>query len=112
MTTTIRLMSDWGLYPFWVDVDDDEGFTMMEPDDFRAMFALPEPVVSALLAWDEVYQDNLNWDDPMGTDWGRLDAQLGYTDQGRAAARRRRRHVPAEVCIEYRGRDNIPPEDF
>lgn len=112
MTTTIRLMSDWGLYPFWVDVDDDEGFTMMEPDDFRELFALPSPVLAALLEWDELYQGNLDWNDPMATDWAGLDGRLRYTERGRQVARLLRRHVPAEVVIEYRGYDNIAAERY
>jgi hypothetical protein len=112
MATTIRLMCDWGLYPFWVQAGDEDGFTHMEPDDFQEMFGLPEPVMCALLAWDELYQGNLNWSDPLGTDWARLDDELHYTDRGRDVARLLRRHVPAEVRIEYRGYDNIAPEYY
>lgn len=101
MGRTIRLMSDWSLYPFYVQEDPSPLFELTEPEQFQEMFGLPARVVEALVAWDELYQAHLNWDDPPSTRWPSQAAQDQYVQQGRAAARCLRRHLPDDVCIEY-----------
>ena len=111
MTRTIRLMSDWGLYPFYVD-GGDGSFALTEPDDFQATFRLPDHVMRALLDWDQIYQDVLDQDDPRGSDWARPADEQRYLEHGRAAARLLRQHVPDGVRIEFTGADSIPTEYY
>jgi hypothetical protein len=100
MTRTIRILSDWGFYPFYLDRGDGR-FALVEPEDFRATFDLPEHVMCALLEWDEVYQDLLDRDDPRGSRWATTEDRQRYVARGRDAARLLRRHVPADVGIVY-----------
>lgn len=100
MTVSIRLLGDWGLYPFYVD----EGnglFEIIEPEDFQERFSLPVHVMCALLAWDEVYQAVIDWDDPASSDWSSPEAHQRYIEQGRAASRLLRQHIPDDVRIRY-----------
>jgi hypothetical protein len=106
MTQTIRLMSDWGLHPFYVD-SGDGFFALIEPDDFQERFCLPGHVVQALLAWDELYQDVLDRDDPGSSEWASADTEQQYVERGRDAARLLRRHVPADVVIEYLADESV-----
>jgi hypothetical protein len=111
MTRTVRLLSDWGFYPFYVD-HGDGFFALTEPDDFRAAFDLPEHVVSALLSWDDLYQAVIDWTDPRGSDWASSRDREHYEAVGRDAARLLRRHLPDDVAITYMAAGDIPPEYY
>jgi hypothetical protein len=100
VSRTIRLLSDWGFYPFYLD-EGDGRFALVEPQEFRATFDLPEHVMSALLEWDELYQEVLDPDDPRGSDWATPADRQHYVDRGRDAARLLRRHVPSDVDVVY-----------
>ena len=100
MTVTIRLWSDWSLDPFYVD-SGDGSFELTSAEDVAETYGLPDDVMRELKAWDELFQDHLNWDDPGNTEWPSDDDQRQYLDRGRAAARLLRRHLPADVVIEY-----------
>ena len=100
VTTTIRLWSDWSLDPFYVD-NGDGSFELTSADEVAETFAVPDDVMRELKAWDELYQDHLNWEDPGNTRWASEDDHRRYLDRGRAAARLLRRHLPADVAIEY-----------
>ncbi|MFC4948356.1 hypothetical protein [Pseudonocardia sp. GCM10023141] len=107
----IRLMSDFGLYPFYVD----EGnglYELTEPEDFQTMFQLPDHVMKSLLEWDQIYQRRIDWDDPASVAWASQQDELHYIEEGRGAARRLRDHVPPDVRIEYTGADNIASEYY
>ena len=111
MTRTIRLESEWGLPPF--SVDDGDG--RLEGIDGRTLaekFGLPDHVIVTLRAWDRLYQDVLDWDDPRNSAWAGPEDERRYLDRGRAAARLLRRHLPDDVRIEYAGAGTIPPEDY
>ena len=111
MTTTIRLLSDWGLFPFYVD-SGDGFFALTEPEDFQAAFQLPGHVLRTLLEWDEIYQDLLDWSDPRGSGWTAPEDRERYVAAGRDAARLLRKHVPAEIGIKYVAAGDIPPEYY
>ena len=100
MAVTIRLWSDWSLDPFYVDAGKGS-FELVSAEDVAEMFGLPDDVMREVAAWDRLYQDHLNWDDPGNTEWPSEEYQRNYLDRGRAAARSLRRHLPAEVVIEY-----------
>lgn len=111
MSRTIRLLSDWGFHPFYVD-EGDGRFVLTEPDDLRAAFGLPEHVMRTLDGWDRTYQDVLDRDDPGGSGWASPQDEQRYLERGRAAARLLRRHVPADVRIAYAGSGLIPTEYY
>ena len=111
MTKRIRLESDWGLPPFYVDHGDGrlEGASAR---NLARIFGLPDHVVRALQDWDQLYQDLLDWNDPRGSGWTSAEDKQHYLERGRAAARLLRRHVPDDVRIEYCGSGNVPIEHF
>jgi hypothetical protein len=111
MSQTIRLLSDFGFYPFYVD-SGDGFFALTEPDEFRARFQVPDHVTRTLLDWDEVYQDLLDWDDPASAGWPSPEDRERYVTAGRTAARLLRRYVPDDVRIKYLADGNIPPEYY
>jgi len=100
VTVTIRLWSDWSLDPFYVD-EGNGSFELTSADEVAETFAVPDDVMRELEAWDALFQVHLNWDDPGATRWPSDDHHRRYLDRGRAAARLLRRHLPADVVIEY-----------
>ena len=111
MTVRIRLESDWGLPPFYID--DGEGrLEGCSAEGLAEMFGLPDHVMHALKDWDRLYQDVLDWDDPRNSDWARPEDEQHYLQRGRAAARLLRRHLPDDVRIEYAGAGDIPTEHY
>ena len=100
MAVSIRLWSDWSLDPFYVD-EGNGSFALTSAEEVAETFDLPDDVMRELKAWDELYQDHLDWDDPGNTAWPSDEYHRNYLDRGRAAARLLRRHLPAEVVIEY-----------
>jgi hypothetical protein len=100
MTVTIRLWSDWSLDPFYVD-SGNGSFELTSAEQVAEAFDLPDEVMGEVAAWDRLYQDHLDWDDPGNTTWPSEDYHRCYLDRGRAAARLLRRHLPADVVIEY-----------
>lgn len=111
MTRTLRLMSDWSLWPFYTDLDDGRGYELTHPDELVEIFPLPGHVVQAVLDWDALFQGILRWEDPPRTPWGRLE-ENGYVDAGRAVCRLLRRHLPPDVVIDYRADGELPPEYY
>jgi hypothetical protein len=111
MTMIIRLESDWGLPPFYIDKGDGrlEGCSA---DNLARIFGLPDRVMAALRDWDRIYQDLLDWDDPRGSGWANADDEQRYLERGRAAARLLRQHVPDDVRIEYCGTGSVPLECY
>jgi hypothetical protein len=107
----IRLMSDWGLGPFYFDSGDGhvEG---IDSSNLAAKFGLPDDVMAAIRAWDKIYQELLDWDDPRGSGWANAADKERYLERGRAAARLLRQHVPADVRIEYCGSGSVPLEYY
>jgi hypothetical protein len=107
----IRLMSDWGLGPFYFD----NGDGRVEGTDAKNLankFGLPDDVMAAIRAWDRIYQDLLDWDDPRGSGWASAEDKERYLERGRAAARLLRQHVPDDVRIEYCGSGSVPLEYY
>ena len=100
MAKTIRLWSDWSLDPFYVD-EGDGSFELTSADEVAETFAVPDDVMREIKAWDALFQNHLNWDDPVNTRWGSDEEHRRYLDRGREAARLLRRHLPADVEIEY-----------
>jgi hypothetical protein len=106
VTTTIRLLSDWSLDPFYVDARDGS-FELTSAEEVAETFAVPDDVMRELKAWDELFQDHLNWEDPGSTRWESEDDHRRYLDRGREAARLLRRHLAADVAIEYLADDTV-----
>jgi hypothetical protein len=100
VTVTIRLWSDWSLDPFYVD-EGNGSFALTSADEIAETFGVPDDVMREIDAWDTLFQDHLNWDDPEATRWDSEDDHRRYLDRGREAARLLRRHLPADVAIEY-----------
>ena len=109
--TTIRLESDFGLYPFYVDRGNGR-FALTEPPDLQVEFGLPDGVMRALLDWDEMYQAIYVHDDPRSSDWPSPGDEQRYVDRGREAARLLRRHLPADVAIRYVADGTIAAEHY
>lgn len=101
MGAVIRLMSDWGLPPFYTQDEPGGPFDLTDDETLQEMFGLPSAVIDMLLAWDQLYLDHLDWDDPPSTRWPSQEAQDHYVEQGRKAARCLRKHLPDDVAIEY-----------
>lgn len=108
---TIRLEADWGLPPYYVD-EGDGHFALHTEGPFARRFDLPEQVICAIEAWNKLYQDILDWSDPRGSGWARPEDKQHFYEQGRAAARLLRRHLPPDVEILYVGDGNIPDEYY
>jgi len=100
VTVTIRLWSDWSLDPFYVD-SGTGSFELVCAEEVAEIFGLPDHVMREVADWDRLYQDHLNWDDPGNTQWPSDEYHRRYLDRGREAARLLRRHLPADVAIEY-----------
>lgn len=99
-----------GLYPFYVN---DKGLNeLVDPPEFQEIFGLPDNVMQALLAWDQLYDDLFDRDDPRKSreftpaEWDH------FHETGRAACRLLRGHLPADVGIEYTGADSIASEFY
>ena len=108
--TTIRLMSDFGLYPFYVDSGD--GFELADPPEFQQEFGLPDDVMRVLLDWDEMYQAIYVKHDPRSSPGRAQSDEQRYVECGRDAARLLRRHLPDDVRIRYVGAGDIAPEYY
>jgi hypothetical protein len=106
VSVTIRLMSDWSLSPFYVD-DGDGFFALTDSRTLAERFGLPDVVVTALLEWNRLYEDHLDWDWPPATTWATPEDHQRYLGRGREAARLLRRHVPADVVIEYLADESV-----
>ncbi|MCY7341944.1 MAG: hypothetical protein LH603_08865 [Pseudonocardia sp.] len=104
-------MSDWSLWPFYTNLDDDQGYMMTDPETLVEIFPLPEDVVKSALDWDHKFQSILTWDDPPSTPWRLLD-ENGYFECGRAVCRLLREHLPPDVVIDYRADGDIRPEYY
>ena len=106
MSVTIRLWSDWSLDPFYVD-DGDGFFRLTAADDVAERFALPDGVMGEVSRWDQLYQDHLDGFDPGNSDWSSPGQHQTYLDRGRDVARLLRRHLPADVAIEYLADESV-----
>jgi hypothetical protein len=106
VAVTIRLMSDWSLSPFYVD-DGDGFFELTNPRMLAERFDLPAAVVTALLDWNRLYENHLDWDWPPATAWATPEEHERYLGRGREAARLLRRHLPADVAIEYLADESV-----
>ena len=99
--TVLRLWSDFRLSPFYVD-DGDGRFALTAADEVADRFGLPAGVVREVAAWDRLYQDVEDQDG----EW-RGGQQAAYLDRGREVARLLRRHLPADVGIEYLADESV-----
>jgi hypothetical protein len=104
--TVLRLWSDFGLDPFYVD-DGDGFFALTAAEEVAQRFGLPSDVLRAVTAWDELYQDVYDAAAPWDSDWTGPAQQRAYLDRGREVARLLRRHLPAEVGIEYLADESV-----
>ena len=100
--TVLRLWSDFRLSPFYVD-DGDGHFALTSAAEVAEQFGLPAEVVRAVAAWDQLYQDIEDHD----SDWRSVQQQEAYLDRGRDVARLLRRHLPADVAIEYLADESV-----
>jgi len=108
----LRLMSDWGLYPFYVQQSDGETFDLTDADWVGDDLPLSAAAVSAVVTWDdELYQSVLNWDDPAATDFSHLDRN-GYYERGREICRMLRAELPADVGIEFLDPADRRPNEY
>ena len=104
--TVLRLWSDVGLDPFYVD-DGDGFFALTASETVAERFAVPDEVIRAVEAWDGLYQDIFDGADPGDSDWASPQDQQRYLDRGRDVARLLRRHLPPEVGIEYLADESV-----
>jgi hypothetical protein len=104
--TVLRLWSDWCLDPFYVD-EGSGSFALSTAEDVAERFGLPDEVMRAAAAWDGLYQDHLDGFDPGDSRWAGAAEHRHYLDRGRDVARLLRRHLPAEVEIEYLADESV-----
>jgi hypothetical protein len=104
--TVLRLWSDFCLDPFYID-DGDGFYDLTAAEDVAERFALPDAVMRAVKDWDELYQNIYDGFDPGNSDWASPRQRQDYLDRGRAVARLLRRHLPAEVEIEYLADESV-----
>jgi hypothetical protein len=104
--TVLRLWSDFGVDPFYVD-DGDGFFALTATVEVARRFAVPDQVMREAAAWDELYQDIYNGAAPWDSDWAGPHQQQEYLDRGRDVARLLRRHLPADVGIEYLADESV-----
>jgi hypothetical protein len=104
--TVLRLWSDWCLDPFYVD-DGDGVFHLSNSPRVGAWFGLPDGVLREVAEWDRLYQRHLNGFDPADSRWPEPDGHQVYLARGREVARLLRRHLPADVEIEYLADDTV-----
>jgi hypothetical protein len=104
--TVLRLWSDFGLDPFYID-DGDGFFALTASVEVAERFGLPDEVMRAVKCWDELYQDMFNGLDPGNSDWASAADHRRYLDHGRAVARLLRRHLPPDVGIEYLADESV-----
>ena len=104
--TVLRLWSDFGLDPFYVD-DGDGFFDLTASQEVAERFTLPDEVMREVKAWDDLYQDILDGFDPGNSRWRTPDDHRRYLDRGREVARLLRRHLPADVEIEYLADESV-----
>ena len=106
----VRLMTDWSLPPVYTGTGNGL-LDLTEPEELIDLFGVPHEVVDAVEGWYAKLQSVLNWDYPPDTDWKQLH-EIGFYEDGRRAAALLRRHLPADVTIEFCGNDDIPSEYF
>ncbi|MDT7579232.1 MAG: hypothetical protein QOK35_496 [Pseudonocardiales bacterium] len=104
--TVLRLWSDWCLDPFYVD-EGDGVFVLDNARDVAERFGLPADVMREVTGWDRLYQRHLDGVDPTESRWPEPDGHRVYLERGRAVARLLRRHLPADVGIEYLADDAV-----
>ena len=104
--TVLRLWSDFGVDPFYVD-DGDGFFAMTASEEVAERFAVPDEVIREVAGWDALYQDIFDGSDPGNSDWASPRDRQDYLDRGRDVARLLRRHLPADVEIEYLADESV-----
>jgi hypothetical protein len=104
--TVLRLWSDFCLDPFYVD-DGDGFFALTAAEEVAARFGVPDDVMREVEAWDALYQDIYDGVAPWNSDWTSPSQRQFYLDRGRAVARLLRRHLPADVEIEYLADESV-----
>ena len=102
----LRLWSDFSLDPFYVD-DGDGFFGLTSSEEVAERFALPDQVMREVKAWDDLYQSMENTLEPWNSDWTSPGQHQDYLDRGREVARLLRRHLPADVGIEYLADESV-----
>jgi len=98
--TVLRLWSDFCLDPFYID-DGDGFFGLTNSEEVAERFTIPDEVMCEVKAWDELYQDIYDGFEPWNSEWASPRDRQHYVDRGREVARLLRRHLPADVEIEY-----------
>ena len=102
----LRLWSDFGLDPFYID----GGVGFFDLTDNAAVaerFDLPAELIREVKAWDGLYQRRLCGSHPWSNPWPTATAHQEYLDRGREVARLLRRHLPADVTIEYLADESV-----
>jgi hypothetical protein len=102
----LRLWSDWCLDPFYLD-EGGGSFELTSAHEVAERFALPDDVMRAVKDWDTLYQDHLNGFEPTNSRWASPADHRSYLDRGREVARLLRRHLPADVTIEYLADESV-----
>ena len=102
----LRLWSDFGVDPFYVD-DGDGFFALTAAVEVARRFAVPDEVMREAAAWDELYQATYDAAAPWDSDWAGPRQQKEYLDRGRDVARLLRRHLPADVTIEFLADESV-----
>jgi hypothetical protein len=64
-------------------------------------------VMREVTAWDELYQHIYDGFDPGNSGWPSPREHRHYLDRGREVARLLRRHLPADVGIEYLADESV-----
>ncbi|MBC6476809.1 MAG: hypothetical protein GDA56_02430 [Hormoscilla sp. GM7CHS1pb] len=76
MPKTIRLMTDYGCYPLWVEEPDEMG------DIDPATLPISQEIIKRLDEWRKAYEEILNLSDPAASGFPSIQAREAFNREG------------------------------
>jgi hypothetical protein len=98
--TIVKLMPDWGIGPLWVSIDGGI-YDPYDTDDITEVMSVGGELRGDIAAWDHRFQEILDENDPVNSDFPTPEAAERFLADGRALAQRLRTELPSEVIVEY-----------
>ncbi|HEX7659349.1 MAG TPA: hypothetical protein VF444_07710 [Pseudonocardiaceae bacterium] len=97
----VKLEVDWNAGPFWVSIDG-EPADSYDVDEVGEFVSFSDDLLRAISAWDQRFQERMNWDDPNTSDFFTPEEQAAFDTDGRVLASRIRSEVPTDIEIRYK----------